>query len=104
METDPRNPPQKQINIRDRQRPAMAIASRPRVGPSTLRSNTELHAIKSADRTATSRNCLNGQRRRDEPHACLLRFVLKLEPAIKPRHVGTRAAHVEANCSRKPGG
>ena len=92
-----RNAPGEQVAIGHRQRPAIAVASRTRVGAGAVRPDPEAHAIEAADRPAPRRDRVDLHHRRADSHSRNQIVVAQFEPPGIMRHVGRGAAHVEAD-------
>ena len=94
------------VGVGDGKRAAAPVTGRPgirarRVGPGPVPAAVEVQ-----HRAAARRHGVDGQHRRPHPHPGDLRLVLALELAREMRHVGGRAAHVEADdlAEAGPGG
>ena len=91
------DPPEEQVAVGDRKRPAVAIAGRARVRAGRFRPHAKTHAVEAADRTATGRDGMDLHHRRANARACDQALVGKLELASIMRDVGRCPAHVEAD-------
>ena len=96
------DPAQEEIAVGHRQRPAGAVAGRAWPRASRFRSDAEAHAVEAADRTAARGNGMDLHHRRADPHAGDKVLVAQLIAAGIMRHVGRRAAHVEADQAITP--
>ena len=63
------DPAEEQVAVGDRQRPAVAVAGRPRVGARRLRPDAEAHAVEAADRAAAGRDGVDLHHRRADADA-----------------------------------
>ena len=91
------DPPEEQVAVGDRQRTAVAVAGGSRVRAGALRPDAEAHSVEPADRPAAGRDGVDLHHRRADANAGDDAFVGKLELPGIMRHVGRRAAHVEAD-------
>jgi hypothetical protein len=88
---------QHHIGIGDGQRPAPPIACRPRMRTGRVRPDPQAGAIEMQDRTAAGGHGVDAHHRRAHAHPGHQRVECPLELAGEVRHVGRRAAHVEAD-------
>ena len=85
------------VRIRDRKRPAAAVALRPRIGAGRVRPDAKARAVEMQDRAAAGRDGVDQHHRRAHAHAGDLGLEGALVLAVIVRHVGRGAAHVEAD-------
>ncbi len=97
------NFPHADIRVRHCQRAAAAIARGARIGAGAVGSDAEPRAVEMQDRAAAGRHRVDRHHRRAQPHAGHCGFKRPLERAGVERHVGRRAAHVEADDAVEPG-
>ena len=95
--------PHHDIGVGHRQRTAAAVAFRSGIGASRIRTDAEACAVIVQDRSAARRDGVNEHHWRAHAHAGDFGFECPLVFAGEMRHVGRRAAHVEADHPRKAG-
>ena len=94
------DPAEHHVAVRHRERPAAAIAGRPRVGAGGIRTDAKALAVEVQDRPAAGGDGVN---RSSSARACARRrpgvsnYARSRSSAGEVRHVGRRAAHVEAD-------
>ena len=88
---------QHDVAIRHRQRPAAAIAGRARIGSGAVGPNAIARAVEMQDRTAAGRYRVDQHHRRAHAHPGHHGLEGALVFAVEVAHVGTGAAHVEAD-------
>ena len=87
--------PQHDVAVGDGERPAAAVAGRPRHGPGTFRPDQQPLPVEAANRPATRRDGMDAQHRCADAGTRDQRLGIALiSPGIM-RHVGRGAAHVE---------
>jgi hypothetical protein len=85
------------VAVGDGQRPAAAVAGRPRIGAGGIRADPEARAVEAQDRAAAGGHGVDAHHRRAHAHAGDQRVEGALVLAVVVRHVGRGAAHVEAD-------
>ena len=85
------------IGVGHRERPAAAVAGRPRIGAGAVRPDPEPRAVEMQHRSAAGRDRVDQHHRRAHAHARDLGLEGALIFAVEMRHVGRGAAHVEAD-------
>ena len=94
--------PQHDIAIGDGERPAAAIAGRPRIGAGGIRPDAKARPVVMQDRAAARRHRMDPHHGRAHAHARDLGLEGALEIAVVMRDVGGGAAHVEADDLGEP--
>ncbi len=90
------------IGVGDGQRPAAAIAGRPRIGAGRIRTDAQARAVVMQDRAAAGRDRVDQHHRRPHAHAGDLGLEGALIGAVEMGDVGRGAAHVEADDALEP--
>ncbi len=85
------------VGVGDRQRPAAAVAGRPRIGAGGIRADAEPRAVEVEDRASSCRHRVDQHHRCAHAHPRHLGLEGALVLAVKMADVGRRAAHVEAD-------
>ena len=95
--------PEEEVDVRQGQRPAGAVAGGPRAGAGAARSHPQAAAVEPAQRTAARGDALDGERRRDQVRVAhpVLEGVVVI--AVEAGDVGARASHVEGDEFRETG-
>jgi hypothetical protein len=88
---------EREVGIGHRQRPAAAIARRPRVRAGALRADAKARAVEGEDRAAAGGDGVDRHHRRPHANAGDARLERALELASVVADVGRGAAHVEAD-------
>ncbi|CPJ33725.1 Uncharacterised protein [Bordetella pertussis] len=88
---------QQDVAVGHRQRAAAPVARGPRIGAGRIGADAQPGAIEMQDGSPTGRHGMDAHHRRAHAHAGHQRLELALELAGVMRHVGGRAAHVEAD-------
>ena len=93
---------EEEIDVGEGERTAAAVAGRPGLCSGALRPDAQPAACEAADRAAAGRHRLDGERRRHQVGVADAVLEDVLEVAGVARHVGRRAAHVEAEQAIEP--
>ena len=88
---------QHHVRVRHGQRAAAAVAGRARIRARALRTGTQPRTVEAEDRAAAGRHGVDAHHRRAHANPGDLRLERALEFTGEMRHVGRRAAHVEAD-------
>ena len=91
------DPPQKDIAVGDRQRPAPAVTGRAGIGAGRIRADVVALAVEVQDGTAAGRHRVNPHHRGAHAHACDHGFEGPFVFAVEMRNIRGRAPHIEAD-------
>jgi hypothetical protein len=94
-------PAEEEVDVGEAERPAGAVAGRPGPGAAALRSDPQPPPVERADRASARRHRLHRDRGSQQPRLADAMLEHPRQRPVPPRHVGARAAHVEADDARE---
>jgi len=89
------DPPEHEVAVGHRHRPARAVTGRPRLRARRLRPDSKTHPVEPADRSAARRDGVQLHHRRADADTGDDAFLGQLESPGVMRHIGRGTAHVE---------
>ena len=96
-----RYPPEKEVHVRNGQRPPGPIAGWPWNRACAVGADGQLFAVKITNRAATGGDGFNRQERRRDAHTRLKGLMLHLEAAVPATYIRAGPSHVESDCAAR---